>query len=401
MSEATTVSTPAPAPTAPAEAPAKTEPAKASPAPSPAPTNGPEDATGAPLRVSKHDVRKEAAKALRERLEARNKAEKDGDGDELAAKAKPAEKPPEKSEAKPAQRAQDGKFAPKDGDKPAEKPEAAKPPERPATPPDHELKLSRALRELNGKTAEAEGHRRKVAEVTAELESFKKKFESGKSKPLDVLEELGWDYGKLTEAVVRGEVKPRAQRMELPPELQEKIERLEAAEKRREQEAQQRQYAQQREVDVGKVRSYLEANAERYPFSSSADWAAGSIVDATMAEARRMGVQTGNAETHLNAFEQRLSEVTVSLLGNERVVEALLASNPGLREKLASAMGAGTSNGGQPAASNGAGTKGADGPRTVSTLPSGSETPSAKPSKEERKREALRAWRERAAERAR
>lgn len=332
---------------------------------------------------SRSERRKDAVKALREHLEG---------------KAKPADAKPEEAKSEPAepgadakQRGPDGKFAAQPGKAPAAQPaqSQAQQPAAPPKPADGELetRLSRAMRELNHQTSESRILGNKLKEAAGDVAKLKEKIDRGKENPLDLLEELGWDYEKLTRAIVDRKVVRRAQRAELPPEVKEKLDKLEAAETERQQERQREQHRQQRERDVGAVGGYLRENAERYPFTAAVDWAAGSIVDATM----RAG-QT-NAEPQLVALERQLMQDTAALLGNERAVKALLASNPKLKETLTSVLGLSTSNQANPAASNGAGKGSADGPRSLSNLPTGqSAPPPDKQNRGQRKRDAVRAW---------
>ena len=381
MSEAS-VAAPA-APSTPAPAPSS-EPAK--PEGQPAQAADPaKDASAAPAKPepTKAETRKSAAQALKERFAAKDEP----------APAKPPEPKPAAAETpkEAPQRGADGKFAGQPGKAPAAPAQSAPAPQQQAQPraQDGELehRLSRTVRELNGVTAQANDYRRKHETTSAELGQLKAKFEAGKVNPLDILEELGWDYEKLTQGIVEGKVKQRAQRFELPPELKQQLDELKADKQQRDQREQSERAQAQRTRDVGNIKRYIEQQAEQFPFSASLDWAADAVLDSTMA------ARQADALPKLREFEQSLVTSAVTMMGNERVLRALLKSKPGLRESLIAALGVSTSNQANPAASNGAGGGDADGPRSLSNLPSGqSAPPSTKQTKEQRRREAMTAW---------
>jgi hypothetical protein len=386
MSEASLGTPPAPAPSsAPAQASTEVEKPEGQPTQATDPTRDPSAAPAKP-EPTRAEVRKSAAQALRDRLSGKDEGKPDPKPEPKPAAAETPKEGP--------QRGADGKFAGQPGKEPAAPakpaqgaPGAPQPSQPRAQDGELEQRLSRTVRELNNATAQGRDHKTKLDATTAELGQLKQKFEAGKANPLDVLEELGWTYEKLTEAIVEQKVKPRAQRMELPPEIKQQLDELKADKEQRTQREQAEVARQQRSRDVVNVKKYIEQQAEQYPFSAALEWAAEAVLDNTMA------AKQADALPFLRAFEESLVTSAVTMLGNERAFKALLKSKPELKQSLMAALGVSTSNEADPAASNGAGRGDADSPRSLSNLPSGqSAPPSDKQTKEQRRREAVRAW---------
>lgn len=406
MSEATAPAPAAPSPTTPAAAPAPTESAAPKEAGKPA-----ESATSPGLAAPRPDKsnyekrvataaenKKSAVAELRKHLEEKSggKPAEEPEKPKGELRSEPKDKPAEKP-AEGAQRAPDGKFAPKAGEpaKQAEKPAPA--PQQAAPAPERtqetQTQLARAVRELNAVTSERETLKRtsqEQAKKLAEYEAREAARRKPDANPHDILDDYGFDLEKVVKGTVEAKYKPRAMRQELPADVREKLERLERAETERQQERQQAQFKERREKDVSAVKGHLTANAEQYPFSASLEWAAAAIVNNTY------NAKQANAEPFLVAFEKTMAETTAELLGNERVLAAMLKSNPKLKDTLISTLGLSTSNVATPAASNRAGEdEDAGGPRSVSSLPSGqSAPPSTKQSKDQLKRQAVRELRQ-------
>jgi hypothetical protein len=253
-----------------------------------------------------------------------------------------------------------------------------------------EGRLSRTVRELNNATAQARDYKTKHDAVSAEVTQLKAKLDSAKANPLDLLDELGWDLEKLAKGVVEQGLRPRAQRMELPPEIRQEIDDLKRDRQQRQEREQRDQFQQMRTNQVATIKNYIGQNAESFPFAAAVDWAAESVWDSAHGSGAADGLPM------LRSLEESFAANTAAVLGNERALKALLTSNPKLRETLAAALGASApSKEAPPEASNGSGNQGADGPRSVSSIPSGqSAPPPNKQSKEGRKRADLKAFRE-------
>lgn len=401
MSEASTAPAAAPAApsttSAPAAPAAPSQPAAndAKPASSDSPAK-PEESKGIPESrakpqaereppKSKQEVKKDAAKELRERLEAKRQRELEEDQGEPTQPNRPSAKDADKA----AQRAPDGKFAPKDAQA---KPDAQTPPAVPDQPPkrdvgETEARLSRAVRELTNKTTEVEQIKRQHTEVTGKLSQYEERDKREKANPLEALHRLGYTLDSVVDGVVGKKFDAPWQRAQMDPQMRAEFDRLKSFADRFEQQEQERQQAQQREQervarerDTGKVKQYIEGNATKYPFAASLPWAANVVLGNTL-----HSKQT-DALPHLVAFEKSMRETVLGLVGNDAVLEALLESQPALRKKLAAKFG-GASQEADPPASDGAGKRaGADGPRSLSSV-SGERAPAPK-SRAELKREA-------------
>jgi hypothetical protein len=348
--------------------------------------------------AERKELKKSAASELYDRLsKGREQPQEGAEGD----KATSAPKGDERS-AESAQRGSDGRFAGKASDKPAadDKPAAAAPHAAPqAEPPkrdvgETEQRLSRTVRALTDKTSEAEGYKRQLGEAQGKLAEAERLLERGKQNPLELLAHYGMTLEDVARGVVEKKYATPAQIAKLPPEVQAELTRLkgvadrfEQAELERRQADERRAEQEQRTRDTGSIKQYLQANAAKYPIASSIGWTAGVVLDETLASKQT------DALPFLARFESSMLETVAGLLGNDAALDALLKSKPAIEQKLR-AKYASTSNGANPAASNGAG-KGSDSPRSVSSLPSGnSAPPSTKLTKEQRKREAVRALHE-------
>jgi hypothetical protein len=392
-----TNSAPSPAPTAASDAakPSSGEPAK----PATGDSKGLPESRAKPQAERPTDWRAEkktAAKELREHLDAKRAAES-ADDDEPA---KPAQGKPADQAQPGSQRGPDGKFAPREGQA---RPDAQLPAQgqqaQTQDPPkrdngETEARLSRTVRELTNKTTEAEGFKRTNGELTAKVAKFEQLMERGKANPLELLHSVGMTLDDVVQGVVEKKYPAPWMRAQIPDEVRSELdtlkqfrERFETQEQQREQERQQHAQREQDKKDTGSIKQYLQANAERYPFAASLEWAANTVLSATQA------AKQTDALPHLAAFEKSMSDTMVGLLGNERVAKALLASKPELRQTLMAALGIGTSQEADPPASDGKGRRGgADGPRSLSQV--SSERAPTPVSDKERKREAARALRD-------
>lgn len=390
MSEATAPAAPAPAVTpAPSTTPAQPATPTEAPAKVASPTVTPPPAEP---RVSRKEVKANAAKELLAELTKRREGETKPDaekptGERKEAKETPKPKPDDKGRPEPKdapQRAPDGKFAGKPGEA---KPEPAKAPE-PAAAPDRgeaDGKLARALRELNSKTAEVETHSRSAKELKAKVDQYEAREAARKkdNNPLDILQDYGWDLDSVARAVVEKGLRPRNMRSEVPAELKQEIDSLKQFKERYEKQEQDGKTRQFRDNSLKALNAYLSNNAEKYPYSTALQWAGGTIVDATM--------RAGKADMteQLIAFEKSMAETNLGLLGDERVFKAALASKPELKEKWLSWLGAATSKEADPPASKQArDNESEDGPHSLSSVPTG-QAPKPK-TRRESKRAAVR-----------
>ncbi len=292
------------------------------------------------------EARKAAAKnGLREFLKKRADAEAADDADETPAKpaAKKDEKPeqpktkeqPKKTDAKadePTTKA--GERAEKTVDKIEALGGDAPDQRKNETDTQYELRVNKLLRDLRDAKAEALKASKDAQTAQAESKKLQKLLDDGKANPLKVLEHLGISYEDLTKGIIEEKYKPAHKRNDLPPEIMEKIERLEAKEKEREAEALKASAQAQRKQHVSAVQKYIDDNAEDFPLAATMKWVAEDVV--------ARGYATGgefDALPLLQELESNLAANVGTLLGNDKATKALLKKNPALKKALEAAMG--------------------------------------------------------------
>lgn len=299
------------------------------------------------LEETSKEVRKAAAKnGLREYLKKQAAEAEADDADETPAskakpkdekpakeskepsKAKPEKEPEAKPETKAAERAEKvaDKIESLGGDAPDQK--------KNESDTQYELRLNKALRDLRDAKAEALKATKDAAQFQGEAKKLQKLLDDGKANPLKVLEHLGITYEELTKGIVEEKYKPAHKRNDLPPEIMEKIERLEAKEKEREAEALKASAQAQRKQHVSAVQKYIDDNAEDYPLAATMKWVAEDVV--------ARGYATGgefDALPLLQELEANLASNVGTLLGNDKATKALLKKNPALKKALEAAMG--------------------------------------------------------------
>lgn len=346
----------------------------------------PSDAKAKP--ASKEE-RKEAAKgSLRDYLKKRAAEDAAELEDAPAPKAKPAEKQAERGEAKPNKPAPKSESAADKVEKLADKIEDAggDAPDQKANESDkqYELRLARTLRDLRDAKAEALKARKDAETSSAELKKLQKLLDGGKANPLTVLDHLGITYEDLTKGIVEERYKPAHKRFDVPPEILEKIERLEAADKEREAERVKSQAMAKRAADEDVVKKYLADHADDYPLASSVAWAAKQVVDTTYEH----DLDPAGALAALQDLEKSLADNVAGMLGSDKATKALLKREPKLAGLLKAALGLDTP---APAKAD----EDEEKPKTRSLAGASTEAAGKPLSKEERKAAAIVALRER------
>lgn len=305
MSEPTTQATPAPA-AEPAAEPTKT-PAPAAPA----------------KPTSKKDARAALAGELRERLQRERAAEAAGDDEPTKPTPKVADKPEDRrtasTEAKIAKL--EDKIEDKGGDVPDQK--------KGESDKDYELRLSKTLGELERTKKEAAKAKADADKSAAEAKKLQKILEDGKANPLKILKHFGITFEDFAKGIAGDKYVEEKEQLQLPPEILEKIERLEKADKEREAEAARAKAAVQRGEDEKVVKAYLEKNADEYPMAASAPWAVNHIIDATYA------AEINDIIPALKALEAGLAENAIHLVKNERSFKAMAKKDPELKKAMA------------------------------------------------------------------
>jgi len=302
-------------------------------------------------RESSKEARKADAKnGLKEYLRKRAAEAEEDDGDEPAPakKTEPSktdkpksDKADAKAEPKTKSEAKDEKPETKAGEraeKVADKIEAmggaAPDQKKNESDTQYELRLNKALRDLRDAKAEAMKATKDAQTAQGEAKKLQKLLDDGKANPLKVLEHLGITYEDLTKGIIEEKYKPAHKRNDLPPEILEKIERLEAKEKEREAEALRASAENQRRTHISTVQKYINDHADDYPLAASMKWVAEDVV--------ARGYLTGgdwDALPILQELEGNLASNVGTLLGNDKATKALLKKNPALKKALEAAMG--------------------------------------------------------------
>ncbi len=290
---------------------------------------------------------KEEKKAKRAKSEDADEGGRDDD------KADSATSEKDEKKAKKSAAAKESTTSADDDDKPA--PKAAKPPAKPepkpaAEPPkrettlEHDQALVRATQNLRNAEAqqkqlktEKEQALAKVAELERKAAQLEKSVTRIKSSDdvLEVLHENGWTLERLVNEINEGKVKAPGQRAKLDPEAQERLDRLEAenkrlaeAEERRERERQQGERRRQFTEQVDYAKKYIANAAEDFPLLAACDWAASDIVGDVH--------RTSNPDmtVHAAAREKLLAQNVSSILKSASAVKALAKFAPELKDVL-------------------------------------------------------------------
>lgn len=196
----------------------------------------------------------------------------------------------------------------------------------------YELRLAKTLRELKSEKAKSEKLTKARETEGAELAKLKKLVESGKANPLEALEALGFSFKDLVDGINSDKFKPPAKKLDLPPEVAERLERFEKVEREREQERAQEVSAKTRAGHEKQVSDFLAQSAEEYPFAASLPWAASKIIDQAYAE------QAGDFMPLLASLEAALTDNAAAMFGSTKSIKKLLKSKPDLKKQIMEAL---------------------------------------------------------------
>lgn len=268
-----------------------------------------------------------AADKLRARF-ARQAAADDGDEDDAPAPKAPAAKPAAAPEPSAKAEKLIDAIEGTGNDAPAQR--------KGETDGQYELRLAKALREARELSTDLRKEREASAVTTKELAKLKDLFERGKMNPLEFLDHLGMSFEDLVEGIRSDKyVAPKA-KAKLPPELAEKLERLERAEAERERE---RAAAAERallETDTKTVTDYIAEHADEFPLAAALKGAAAQIVRAAYAD------KTADFRPYLQKLEDSLGGDATALFGSEKALMAALKKDPSLKERVLKAWGIST-----------------------------------------------------------
>lgn len=277
----------------------------------------------APEQPAKPQTREErkanSAAALKEMLAAKMAAKAEiRNPPKPAAPPAPAAKAPESSSATAAKIESAGGEAPEQKDGESET--------------SYQLRLAKTYRELKAAAAKAERLEQTGKTTQAELQKLQKLLATGKENPLEILEHLGIGFDDLVKGINADKFK-KPQKNVLPPELQEKIDRLEAADKERREQALEAAKAAQRQKHESVVSDFLKEHSDRYPLSSAQSGIERLVVNYAYSKG-----QTDVAEI-LEEHENALVTELLPLVSSEKALAKILKSKPELKDQLLKVMG--------------------------------------------------------------
>ncbi len=231
----------------------------------------------------------------------------------------------------------------------------------------YQLRLAKTYRELRATAAKAQKLEQSEKTTRGELAKLQKLLEEGKANPLKMLEHFGMNYADLVKGINEDKFKPSAKNP-LPPELQEKIDRLEAADKeRRERDAADKR-AQSRRHDEGLVAEALKTHADRFPLTAAIPGIEKMIIDFAYTNKQQ------DVEEILEAYEASAAEQVLPTLASEKALAKVLKAKPELKDLFLKVMGLSKAD--------------VVDPKSLNDLGSAPDTPDAKPSREKLKAQA-------------
>lgn len=214
----------------------------------------------------------------------------------------------------------------------------------------YELRLSRALQDLrNAETvtkrerAGREAAERKAAEIEKKAEQFEKMLAKGKNEE-DILDFILETTGKTFEDLVNGinekKIRPHGQKPKVDPAFQERLEKMEAENKRlaelaekREREEAENQKRAEFEKHKSKAKTYLEDNDDEFPLIAGIGWAPAHLIQ----QAYR--ADNGDIESPARKLQKDLLEDITPMLASEKALKMLAEHAPkGAREAIAKAF---------------------------------------------------------------
>lgn len=235
----------------------------------------------------------------------------------------------------------------------------------------YELRLAKQLRELRTEKERASKFERTATEASAKAAQLEKLMEGGKANPLTILEHLGYSFEDLVKGINDDKFKAPEKRLDLPPEIAEKLERLDRAEREREQQAMSARAQAERAQHETQVEAYVKENAADFPLASSMDGFAKVLVEQAYAS------KTTDIIPLLEKLEAGLVNELTPMLSSESTIKAMVKHKPELRERLIKALGLEAAPKAPPAD-----------PKGIGSLSSDGGTPAKKMSKEQRIAEA-------------
>lgn len=216
----------------------------------------------------------------------------------------------------------------------------------------YELRLAKALRQNTALEAENVSTKRKLQQIEAEFGSVKSLIEAVKKDPArvaDLLEMAGTSPDQVAQLMIDGKIKREA-RATLPPEVQERMAKLEAAAKKLEEkeareaeEAAKReretQEAEQRKAHLSVVTGTLEALKAELPLTSLLPGAADKLLNEVYAEMGRRPGENVDVAAVCRGAEKVLIAEGRALLSTPAAVKAIVGDDPKIRDTFIAALG--------------------------------------------------------------
>lgn len=192
----------------------------------------------------------------------------------------------------------------------------------------YEIRLAKQLRELRMEKERASKFEATANESSAKAQKLEKLLESGKANPLTILEHLGYSFADVVKGINEDKFKAPEKRLELPPEIAERLERLDRAEKEREQQALAQRATAERTAHEAQVADFVKENVADYPLvSAMADFQKIVVGKAYASKATDIaGI--------LESMEGQLASELNPILSSESAMKALIKRNPQLRDAL-------------------------------------------------------------------
>jgi hypothetical protein len=270
-----------------------------------------------PAPLTREDRKTTAAAKLKEFLASKSEARKAEFADPKPAAEAPATAPSVEKVVAKIEKAGGEASEQKDGESDAK----------------YEMRLAKQYRELRQANEKASKFEGQATEMAGKVAKFEKLMADGKANPLAILEHLGISFADVVKGINEDKYKPLEKKLDLPPEVAERLERLDRAEKAREEQALAASRHAERASHETQVASYVTQNADEYPLTSALPGFAASIVEDAYAS------KATDIIPLLEKFEASLAEELMPMLSSEKVLTAMISKNPALKAALVKSLG--------------------------------------------------------------
>ena len=232
----------------------------------------------------------------------------------------------------------------------------------------YEQRLAETLRKLSKVEGEAVTHRKRGDDLEREWKPIKELIAATKGDPgriPDLLELAGYTPDQVAQFMIDGKIKRQAPKAQLPPEVQARIDALEAAAAKLKEREDAEEANNARASDMQAIEQGLTAMAAETPFLSLLPGAKDRVYSTLKAQFDRTGetpdlaAELKRAEKAINDdFRALVSESTVKALCADSSIRAIFVKALGLPSAEQSTASPASERKGSP--------KSTDGPRTLS-----------------------------------